>query len=545
MMTPMLSPALEADLTRLAGQALVRPADTLAELQALEATLPAAELQAAALPLARARGLAEVCHGELRGLERLLAAQRASAAAPARLRFDLARTLAIAYAHTGLHDDSLEWARHALELARQAQDPQAQAEALLSCGVAISRGGDAEQGLALYAQALEGFEALGLARMQLAVRNNMGINLKNLGRPAEALAQFEQALALAQAHDLHDSAALLRTNLPEPLAQLGRLNEARAVGEQAAEEHARRSHPAGETTARIALGLVLLECGEQERAAAQFERALALCQQTGDRLTLQRAHWQLSQLHKRAGRHQQALEHLEAAHEAERAQFNEDSDRRRRALQVQAELLAAQADADQQRLRRLELERAHAELRSLHERLQAADREKTRLLARLAEESRTDALTGLANRRQFDERLALEWPRSPALQLALIDVDHFKQVNDRFGHILGDAVLQALAQPLREARADLALRLGGEEFGLLFLHGDRARALQACEALCERLRRQDWAALHPELRITVSIGLAGRAERAGVPDLPAALYACADERLYAAKRAGRDRVVGA
>jgi diguanylate cyclase (GGDEF)-like protein len=168
-------------------------------------------------------------------------------------------------------------------------------------------------------------------------------------------------------------------------------------------------------------------------------------------------------------------------------------------------------------------------------------RERDAALHRLAAEAITDPLTGLRNRRGFHAEAAAALARcaragQPASLLSL-DLDRFKSINDRHGHAAGDEVLRGLAAVMRsEARAgDLAARLGGEEFVLLLPDTD----LDAALALAERLR----AALplgvpHPGGgRVTASFGLAPIAD-----SLDAAL-AAADEALYAAKAAGRDRVL--
>jgi diguanylate cyclase (GGDEF)-like protein len=463
------------------------------------------------------------------------------------LQFAVARSLSMAQAQLGQPDAALAWANRALELAQKTADPDLLAEALSACGVALSRSGQTERGLQLYEQALPLFLARGATRNAVSVLNNLGINLKNLGRPQESLARFEQALALCEAQGLPDLGSVLRSNLPEPLLQLGRLAEARSAGERAVHELQHQGHRPGEASARRALGRVLLEAGESEAARQQFEGALALYQGLGDRIEEARIAQQLAQLHKAAGRFEQALQQLERAHELERALFNADFERRLSAQAVGTELAAAQHDASQERSRRREMEQAQLELMRLNEKLQSADREKSRLLVRLAQESRTDALTGLANRRRADERLADEWQRlrrhpGSRLSVALLDIDHFKQVNDRFGHALGDAVLRRLAELLAaQVRAgDLLARWGGEEFCAVFTDTEAAAALTACQHWRAAVQAHDWGSLQPGLSLSVSLGLADAREANDVADL----LARADARLYEAKQQGRNRVVG-
>jgi diguanylate cyclase (GGDEF)-like protein len=172
--------------------------------------------------------------------------------------------------------------------------------------------------------------------------------------------------------------------------------------------------------------------------------------------------------------------------------------------------------------------------------------ERDAALEQLATLSTTDPLTGLPNRRGFEmqAKAALaEAQRAgrPCCALAL-DLDRFKAINDGFGHPAGDAVLRATADALRGAlrEGDVPGRLGGEEFGVLLPDCDAAGGV----LLAERLRaaiRLDVAHPDPAREVTVSVGVAQLGAGAPARALGKAL-ASADRALYAAKRAGRDRV---
>lgn len=164
--------------------------------------------------------------------------------------------------------------------------------------------------------------------------------------------------------------------------------------------------------------------------------------------------------------------------------------------------------------------------------------ERADLLRRLGEAARTDPLTGLANRRTWHERVHLELPRAgrdgQPLSLILIDIDHFKSYNDRFGHPQGDELLQdaARAWSQRLRRTDLLARIGGEEFAVLLPGCDSASVHAVAESLREAMPHGQ----------TCSLGLV---TTAGLSS-PEELYAAADAALYCAKRGGRNRAeVGA
>ena len=157
----------------------------------------------------------------------------------------------------------------------------------------------------------------------------------------------------------------------------------------------------------------------------------------------------------------------------------------------------------------------------------------------LAEQALSDPLTGIANRRSLDQilnRLA-----GAPIAIAIVDLDHFKTVNDRYSHIAGDVVLQRVARIMvtHLGPHGHAARLGGEEFALIYPNAPEPTAAAFCEGIRIAVATADWSDIAPELTVTVSIGLA-----AGNGDVPSGeLMLLADKRLYAAKTSGRDRVV--
>lgn len=156
---------------------------------------------------------------------------------------------------------------------------------------------------------------------------------------------------------------------------------------------------------------------------------------------------------------------------------------------------------------------------------------------RYARESLTDSLTGLANRRALESRLASIPPSSTLL---MVDIDQFKPVNDRFGHDVGDQVLRRIGRILLDCirQGDLAARLGGDEFVLVLEAADRDVAIRRGYEVRDRVRTEPWHELRAGLEVAVSVGVAWGARTGG------ALYREADEGLYQAKRAGGARVRG-
>ncbi|MFG1605958.1 diguanylate cyclase [Actinoplanes sp. NPDC049265] len=224
-----------------------------------------------------------------------------------------------------------------------------------------------------------------------------------------------------------------------------------------------------------------------------------------------------------------------------------------RVHQDQAELYAARGDFAAAFAEHKKFFAAHLALGSAEREAQARTRQAMYETAeareeaeRFREQARRDPLTGLRNRRYVDEQLPGLIQRDAELTLAIVDLDHFKQINDRLSHDVGDQVLIKVARLLESELSDacpegFVARMGGEEF-LLVLPGVEVRdGAQALDQIRTAVRAHAWPPITGELPVTVSIGVATRAES------PAAtqpvLLSIADRNLYAAKHAGRDRVV--
>lgn len=194
------------------------------------------------------------------------------------------------------------------------------------------------------------------------------------------------------------------------------------------------------------------------------------------------------------------------------------------------------------------LKQTESQLRTVNETLNDKIREVTALHGRLQEQAIRDPLTGLFNRRYLDETLDHELARAKrdgyALSLAMIDVDHFKAINDSYGHQAGDEVLKAIgALLLSQAReGDLACRYGGEEFVLVTPRMALATALERAEQWRASFAGQKIRHGELELSVTFSVGLATYPDHGATAD---SLLSSADQALYRAKALGRNRVEAA
>ncbi|MEJ6002031.1 diguanylate cyclase [Paucibacter soli] len=459
--------------------------------------------------------------------------------------------LAFCYAMLRMGQEALQAGLRALHSAREAGNAELEAWALNRIGLAYEALGDLQQAQTSTTQSLEIAQRQELAEPHFAAINNLcGFaslaeheallerqDARAQGHALRALQLTEQACQLARASgNAHWLAAAL-ANRVDALLSATELEQAAALIDEylplaQAQQFAWLVLQAQLQRAR------LLQLGDQAGRAIAILRSLLAADL--DRLPpklKRRAVHMLVGLHKQRGEYYEALQSLEQLAELDRRWAQDKLALHSKALLIREEVALAQARAELAS-RDAERERERAE-RLLHEHealsSQAAE------LGRIAVE---DVLTGLYNRRHADQVLPLLSQRALSqgqpLSVAMLDLDHFKQINDGYGHAMGDQVLRAVAQHLRTSvrSADLMARIGGEEFVVALLGAPLAKAREICERMRGAIAAHDWEALAPELKVSVSIGLAC----AQTADEHGQLLERADQALYAAKHAGRNQV---
>ena len=367
-----------------------------------------------------------------------------------------------------------------------------------------------------YRQAEQIAAAAGDYERQMMVLNNLAYTEYEAGEARRAWAVVERMQAFAAAHGERFSANRLDT-IARIQIELGWYAEAEATVLQAIAQYAADGYEEVDALAEylLTLGMAQRGRGALDEAMATLERSRLLCDE-------------------------RALGEVELRVLEEQAELYAQTGDFRRAYQAQK----AWRVTDQV-LRSAQRE-AQARTRQAIFETDEARREAERFRA----QARSDALTGLPNRRYVDEELPAVLARAEAagtqVTVALADLDHFKRINDTLSHEVGDQVLSTVGGLLRSgvagvSRAAFAARLGGEEF-LVVLPGTAPdEAERHLDALRLLVRSHPWAPVTGGRPVTVSIG----AVIAAAPGIPtqAALLADADRCLYAAKRAGRDRVV--
>ncbi len=317
------------------------------------------------------------------------------------------------------------------------------------------------------------------------------------GRPAEALADAERAIALLTANAEANPYVLGVTVRAEVQARmaLGQFDDAQQSGEGALTW-------LGDRVPQIR-SLILSTLATELRAAGRVEAA---------------------------------YDALARSAELEREAFRELSEIQLSLERATLETSAARLESDELAAKNRELAQAHAELVLRANQLEV-------LQEQLRDQAERDWLTGLHNRRYLArelERPAQDRLDAP-LTLAVLDLDHFKSINDGFGHAAGDQVLIRVAGLLLDVlrETDIVVRSGGEEFLVLMPATDASAGRAACERIRDAVEGEAWERIAPGLRVTASVGVAST----HAPRDLEALVNLADQRLYDAKGAGRNCVV--
>lgn len=276
------------------------------------------------------------------------------------------------------------------------------------------------------------------------------------------------------------------------------------------------------------LGKVQLAAGEAKAAVYTLTAAVTLADEIRDAETGAPCCEALSNAWCMVGDFAEALRWHRSFHDRYVRKTAASAQIRSRVAAIQYETRQLQAS--------IEAERSRADT------LEELNRALTQEAAVLMHASMEDALTGLPNRRGLERALlAANVHGTRPYAIAMIDIDHFKQVNDRLSHLIGDDVLRRVAQLIRMTirSQDKPFRYGGEEFLIILEDAELPVASQACRRIGDVIRNWNWSTIHPSLQVTLSVGLAHSDEAL----LPADVLALADRRLYAAKNGGRDCVV--
>jgi len=444
-------------------------------------------------------------------------------------------TLALAFHETALEEPALGHVLGALEAARVCGSRTAEFWALSRSSMVHQALGDAERSIELGRQALALADTLGDPQAEFAARNNLGDSYLEIARAQRAKGEDAQSA-------LHDGIVIIRAAVARSVEQrhafdetIARTNLVGFLMERGEYAEARRQAGRSKTIAitngyrnlavnnDAQLAEVAQAEGRVDLACAMMNAQLADPSVAEDAALNVKLHRSLYEMHRDAGRFEQALHHHEQLHVLILGLTRQTAGLQSRMLINSLEIEQARHEAQRSHLE-AEMQRIRAE--------------------ELDQQAHTDPLTRLPNRRALDrqlpEMMRTARERSEPLCAVMVDMDHFKRVNDEHGHATGDRVLTTMAEILGEAtrESDLAVRVGGEEFLLVLGNTTLDQAVQICERLLGEVRTHPWGVVTAGLHCTASVGVALLKQGESV----SRWLGRADAALYEAKAAGRNRV---
>ncbi|WP_041068378.1 tetratricopeptide repeat-containing diguanylate cyclase [Thiolapillus brandeum] len=355
------------------------------------------------------------------------------------LKADALDTLALVYDTLGAYQDSLQIRLEQLDILQQLEDDLGIANVLHAIGVAYARMDDHAKSLENYEQAYRLKQSLGASvESQAKTLNNIGLANRNLKNFEASLAAHIKAVQMMEQENSLFLSAAARGNLARVQEEIGDV-------ESAVQNYESALKTMQETSSRYFLSELFRNYAELEVRQKNNQHAIELCQKAldlgyemGMKPEIFKAHHLLAEIHESLDAFPEALHHLRRFHAVEKEVYNAESEARIQNMRVLHELERAQQESKIYRLKNVELAEAL---------------EKAEQLQRMLEkQSLEDQLTGLHNRRHLNQRLQVEFDRTrrhqQPLSLVLCDIDHFKQVNDRFSHAMGDEVLKVVANIL-------------------------------------------------------------------------------------------------
>jgi diguanylate cyclase (GGDEF)-like protein len=423
--------------------------------------------------------------------------------------------LALTYHYLGDHAASLEHAISSVELLDEATPAGLRVIHLIRLANSLAEGGSVDAARERYLQAEQLAVAIGDLTRQLLVLNNLAYTEYEVGESDEAWTVVERMRVAATALG-RDFLITERDTIANIQISLGQY--------AAAEETVQGVVNAPQwfevhdlADAALTLAEAQRRLGAIDRAQASLDRCRILCDERELAGVRVRVFAEQAELYAATGDHRSAFEEYKRFHAAAEHLRSVQQEARAHTRQAMFETAEARQDAERYR-----------------------------------EQARRDPLTGLHNRRHVDEQLPIAVARATEtgipLTVALVDLDHFKKINDTLSHDIGDQVLVAVAKVLTAVQAVVAetgfvARMGGEEFLVVLPGVSREDAGPRLDELRLAVSSHHWRPVAGELPVTVSVG-AATTDGTGV-DIHTTLLTLADRNLYAAKDAGRDRVITA
>lgn len=441
-------------------------------------------------------------------------------------------TLGWAYYYSGNYPAALDFGLKALSKAEETGSKEKEAWAL---DLVASTYKDPKYAVQLYRKALQLFEELDDIEGKSRVLNNLACTLLELGEYSAALESSQKSLQMAQIAKLKRDESNIIGTIGEILIAMGEYDQAQSHLQNAkllVEAHGR---DISYLYVMVDLGEVYLAQNKLDLAQQELLNALEIASQMEMPNEQARCYQSLSIIYEQKGQFDKALEHYKIFHSLKESIAGEGVIKQIAAMKMSHQVETAQRDAEIQRLQ--------------NENLQIELKEHKRMHIILENLATRDSLTNLYNRRYFLDLAEQEWQRTlryrHPISVLMLDLDDFKQINDRFGHAAGDQALIMAAGIIQEVlrKVEIAGRYGGDEFAVLLPETPAEKSVIVANRILNKIIKQSIQTKAGAMKVTLSIGAAGFSD--DVPDQIKTLNKLlhqADEALYRSKGAGKNKV---
>jgi diguanylate cyclase (GGDEF)-like protein len=438
-------------------------------------------------------------------------------------------TLGWAYFYSGDYPAALEFGLKSLKLAREIEHQEREAWCL---DLVASTYKDPAQALEMHREAFDIFEKLNILEGKSRILNNWAYALKESKEYDRALEMAQTSLELAKQGKLKGDVINVTATIGEILTDTGKYSEAQSKLRDATLLFNEYGHDISSVYILVDLGQVYLEQNELDQAEQVLYSALNLSEEMEMRNEQARCHLYISGIFERRVNFEKALEHYKKFQALRESISGEGALKQLAALRVSHQIETAQRDAEIHRLQK--------------EKLQVELDEHKRIHAILEDLATRDPLTNLFNRRHFLNLAEQEWKRAQRykhpLCALMMDVDHFKEINDQHGHAAGDKALTTVANVIRSTlrTTEIAGRYGGDEFVVLLPETSLANGLMVAKRICQTITEYTISSDAGLIELTSSIGVACvTKENRMITRSLSELLTQADKALYSAKKAGR------
>mgnify|MGYP001765403054 CR=1 FL=1 len=448
------------------------------------------------------------------------------------LIIDILGNISWTYRSYGDYGAATEYGIKALKLAQEMGNSRREAGLLNILSVIYAESNDLNTALEMGLKVLQCHRELGNASGESIALNNLAMTYLELGNGAQALKACQESLHLARENGVDAVALTALSTMGEVYLGLKDLTMAEEYLLQALT--LAREHKIGTDEFQCLLNLgKVYQCQQNDQAAlSTLHNALSISHSSNDRPGEYKCHQLLSEVYEKKGESEAALQHFKQFHALKETIFNENTAKRLAGLQVSHQLETAKRDAEIHYLKTIELKREIEERKSAQE-----------ILEKLVG---VDPLTGVLNRREFfilgEREVERTLQAGRPLTAILFDLDHFKKINDTYGHTIGDQLLIHTAKTVREnlRQDEIIGRYGGDEFVILLPGSDCIQGQQIAERLRDKIASQAVATPKGDLLLTISLGIIELIDTQSTT--LEKLLDLADQALYTAKRAGRNQL---